>query len=109
MTSSATPSPAHAPDSWTVRNLPAQLAGRTIVSRGEHRWIIAAAQPSYHRSTGDVTLVLTLRRDDEREITITTGFVLEMFDGNHFGDPEWIIEELQPHPLEHGDYYAISA
>ena len=53
--------------------------------------------------------MLTLRDAASREITITTGFALETFDAEHFGDPDWLIEELRPHPLEHGEYYAISA
>ena len=109
MTSSATPSLPHTPDSWTVTHLPAMLAGRTVVGRGNHRWVIAGAQPIFHRSTGDVTLVLTLRDEAKREITVTAGFALDAFDSDRFGDPEWIIEELQPQALEHGEYYAISA
>jgi len=97
MTSSATPSLAHAMDSWAV------------VGRGDQRWVFAGAQPTFHRSTGDVTLVLTLRDAAKREITITTGFALGTFDGQHFGDPDWIIEELRPHSLGHGEYYAIGS
>jgi hypothetical protein len=109
MTSSATPSMAHPVDSWTVNNLPSLLAGRTVIGRGDRGWVIADAQPTFHRSTGDVTLVLTLRDAAKREITITTGFALGTFDGQHSGDPDWIIEELRPHSLGHGEYYAIRA
>lgn len=92
-----------------MTHLPSLLAGRTVFGRSDHGWVIKAAQPTFHRSTGDVTLVLTLRDAANREITITTGFALETFDAQHFGDPDWIIEELRPHPLGHGEYYAISA
>jgi hypothetical protein len=109
MTSSATPGLTPAADSWTVRHLPSLLAGRAVAGRGAHDWVIAGAQPIFHRSTGDLTLVLTLRDTAKREITITTGFALARFDAEHGGDPDWIIEELRPHPLEHGEYYAISA
>jgi len=85
------------------------LAGRTVVGRSDQHWIVVGARPTFHRSTGDVTLVLTLRDAAKREITITTGFTLETFDAAHFGDPDWIIEELRPHPLGHGEYYALSA
>ena len=109
MTSSATPSLTHPADGWTVRHLSAMLAGRTVVGRGDRPWVIAGALPSFHRSTGDVTLVLTLRDEAQHEITITTGFALDAFDALHFGDPDWIIEELRPQPLGHGEYYPISA
>ena len=109
MTSSATPHLTQTSDSWTVNNLPSLLAGRTVMGRGDHRWVIAAAQAIFHRSTGDLTLVLALKDAANREITITTGFILESFDGQHAGDPDWILEELRPHPLEHGEYYALRA
>ena len=109
MTSSATPHVTAAGDTWTVHHLPSLLAGRTLVGRGDRTWVIAGAHPRFHRSTGDVTLVLTLRDAARREITITTGFALEAFDVNRAGDPDWIIAELRPQPLEHGEYYALSA
>ena len=90
-----------------VEDLPFLLAGRTV-GRPEHGWVIAGAHPIYHRFTGDVTLLLTLRDASMREITITAGFELGTFDAKHFGDPDWIIEELAPQPLGHGEHYAIA-
>ena len=107
MTSSATAGLTQAVGRETVESLPSLLAGRAV-GRGDHGWTIAATRAIYHRATGDVTLVLTLRDSAKREITITAGFALETFDARHFGDPEWIVDELRPRLLEHGEYYAMS-